>query len=81
MRLEGNLTADPNGQGIESFVSGSQLSNEGLVVQPKSKIDFIYFSPNTPISYSVTGMPSWFLIDDEGSPGHIEKYNVTGMTY
>ena len=81
LRLEGNLSSDPNGEGIESFVSGSQLSNEGLVVQQKSKIDFIYFSSNTPISYSVAGMPSWFLIDDEGSPGHIEKYNVTGMTY
>jgi len=76
-RLEGDLSSDVNG--IESFVDTTELSRQGISVLDKSIIDYIYFSANNPIKYSVAGMPSWFKIDNQNN--HLEKYNVTGLAY
>ncbi len=71
MRLEGNLSADPNG--IESFVIRPDLSQQGIPTTEKSCIDYIYFSSNSPTYSSVSGVyESWFRIDD----GHRTKYGV-----
>lgn len=74
-RLEGDLSADENG--IESFVNTQELSNQGLPVSTKSNIDYIYFSANNPVYYSVSGMPSWFRID--AGANHTTKYQVGGL--
>lgn len=71
-RLEGDLSADPNG--IESFVRTPELSQQGLSIKTKSTIDYIYFSSNNPTYSQVSGMPSWFYLDNN----HFAKYNVTG---
>ncbi len=81
-RLGGDLSTDLTGNGIESFVNSVKLSNEGIGVSDKTKIDYIYFSASDPVDYHVTGMPSWFTVDNEGvSAGHLEKYGVSDLSY
>ena len=74
-RLEGKTTASENG--IESMVYLPKLSNSGISVLDKSCIDYIYFSSSNPVSYRVSGMPSWFKIDD----AHLDVYNVSHLAY
>ena len=77
-RLEGDLSADPNG--IESFVKIPQIPVEVQAQKGvKSCVDYIYFSSSNPNDFGVTGMNTWFRIDD--IDGHIAKYQVVGLTY
>jgi len=76
--LEGRL--DPNDYGIESMVNRQKLEAQGISTEDRSCIDYIYFdSSNNFVSCKVTGMPSWFRIDDED--GHFNTYDITGSTY
>lgn len=72
-RLEGKISANPNG--IESLVYLPELSLQGIPIQDKSCVDYIYFSNNNPVSFKIQGMPSWFKIDE----AHIGTYNVSGL--
>ena len=72
-RLEGSNSASEFG--IESLVYIPQLSNQGITIQDKSVVDYIYFSNNNPVSCRITGMPSWFKMDQT----HIIEYNLTGF--
>jgi hypothetical protein len=75
-RLQGQITtASP--YGIESLVNLQKLAAQGISLQDKSCVDYIYFSNSNPTSYHVTGMPSWFKIDS----AHIPVYQVNGLTY
>lgn len=74
-RLEGRNAANVNG--IESFVYLPGLTAQDVSTSDKSCIDYIYFSDNNPVHYSVTGMSSWFGIDNEN--GHVAKYGVEGL--
>jgi hypothetical protein len=75
-RLEGKKTANANGNGIESFVDLEKLSNQGIHVEQKSNIDYIYFSNDNPAPiYGISGMPYWFKIDD----AHVDKYGVRNL--
>ncbi|MGC9309344.1 MAG: hypothetical protein ACP5D2_01460 [Candidatus Nanoarchaeia archaeon] len=62
-RLEGKQESSQ--YGIESFVDLSEFSAQGLSTKDKSCIDHIYFSSDNPNSCPVSGMPSWFRIDEE----------------
>jgi hypothetical protein len=75
MRLEGNNSPDPNGNGIESIVNMQDLeslylNNPGLLIDyNKVKIDYIYFDTSITFNDSdkicnVTGIPStdYFVI-------------------
>ncbi len=75
MRLEGNNSPDPNGNGIESIVNIQDLQNllpthpDLLIDYNKVKIDYLYFDTNTTFNNSdklcnVTGIPSidYFVI-------------------
>lgn len=73
-RLEGNLTPSPTG--IESLVNLQELSGAGITVQDKTAVDHLYFSEQTPFSYRVQGMPSWFKIDSN----HVALYDVENLT-
>jgi hypothetical protein len=73
-RLEGRLEGDENG--IESFVYLQDLSSQGLETEEKTLIDHLYFSSSNPVSYQISGMPSWFQIDEN----HLNKYQVEGLT-
>lgn len=74
-RLEGNLNPDSNG--IESFVNIPELSSQGISTQEKTDIDYIYFSTSNPAYFGVSGMPSWFKIDNQSN--HLQKYNVSSL--
>jgi hypothetical protein len=73
MRLEGNLSSNP--QGIESLVNLAAFSTQGITTQQKSIVDHIYFSPQNPSSCQVApaGLPSWVRLDNT----HLSKYNVS----
>ena len=73
-RLEGNFSANPNG--IESLVYLPELSAQGIAVNEKSNVDYIYFSSNNPTSYHIKFMPAWFRIDND----HLNIYQVSGLT-
>ncbi len=75
-RLQGQI-ASSSPYGVESLVNLQELAGQGISLQDKSCIDYIYFSSLNPTSYHVTGMPSWFKIDDT----HISTYQVADLTY
>lgn len=75
-RIQGQVTTS-NPQGIESIVNLQELAAQGITLQDKSSVDYIYFSNSNPTSYHVLGMPSWFKVDNS----HILVYQVTGLTY
>ena len=70
-RLQGINSANP--QGIESLVNLNRLSQQGVSLQDKSLVDYIYFSSNNPVASHIQGMPSWFKLDS----AHLGTYNVT----
>ena len=72
-RLQGSNAASEFG--IESLVYIPQLSNQGIIIQDKSIVDYIYFSSSFPISCRITGTPNWFKIDQS----HLADYNLTGL--
>jgi Flp pilus assembly protein TadG len=72
MRLEGDLSADPNGNGIETFVDTQELLSQGFTPYDKSVVDHIYFSASNPPASTVAGMPGWFKLDSD----HKTYYNV-----
>jgi hypothetical protein len=69
-RLQGET--EPDLQGIESLVYLPKLSSEGISTKTKSVVDYIYFSSDNPGSQQITGMPSWFRLDD----AHRDDYGV-----
>jgi len=74
-RLEGKLTANLQGNGIESLVYLPELFQAGLPIKEKSCVDYIYFSENNPTSHQIQGMPSWFRLDN----AHLDMYNASGL--
>ncbi len=70
-RLEGDLSADVNG--IESLVNLQELSSQGISVQQKSVVDYIYFSGSVGSGCQISGMPSWFRLDDS----HLTVYSAS----
>ncbi len=72
-RLQGVNTASEFG--VESLVNLQELSSQGISIQDKSVVDYIYFSGSDPTSCSASplGMPSWFKLD---SP-HLSVYEVS----
>jgi hypothetical protein len=71
MRFVGNFS--PSENGIESMVDLEYLNSQSIPLNDKSVIDYIYFSNLTSSdNCNVTGMPSWFRIDDD----HVEVYEI-----
>lgn len=81
MRMEGNLNSSD--YGIESIINLDALSQQGITVQEKSAVDHIYWSSKAVSSYSIEGMPSWFMMDDEYNNNtgetHLQLYQVEGL--
>lgn len=71
-RLEGDLSADPNG--VESLVYPQDLTDADINVKQKSVIDYIYFSTSDYQDYTVPGVSN-LILDDEDN--HLELYNVS----
>lgn len=70
-RLEGDLSADA--YGVESLVNLQELSSQGISVQQKSVVDYIYFSGSAGSGCQISGMPSWFRLDDS----HLSVYSAS----
>ena len=71
-RLEGNLTIN-NINGIESLVNIQNLQSKGINTEQKSIVDHIYFSSSNPPFCHISGLPSWFNIDNT----NLAQYNAT----
>lgn len=75
-RLEGNFSASENG--IESLVYLPRLSSQGIPVEDKCIVDYIYFSSDNPSPlYRTNGMQPWFKLDDV----HRDVYDVRNISY
>ena len=61
-KLQGNYTADP--YGVESLVNIQNFSSQGITVKDKSIVDHVYFSASSPANCQISGMPSWFKLDN-----------------
>ena len=72
-RLEGKTIG--NEQGIESLVYIPELSAQGIDVEDKSAVDYIYFSSSNPDSKRIQGMPFWFKLDEP----HLSVYNASHL--
>ncbi len=74
MRLQGNLSASPNG--IESLVNPQMLADQGISAKYKSVVDYIYFSTSDPAKYTIPAVSN-LILDDENN--HLTAYNVSGV--
>ncbi|MCK4650319.1 hypothetical protein KAT36_03740 [Candidatus Pacearchaeota archaeon] len=74
MRLQGNLSASPNG--IESLVNPQKLIDQDVTVKYKSVIDYIYFSTSDPTKYTVPSVSN-LILDNQNN--HLAIYNVSGV--
>lgn len=72
-RLEGKVSS--NQYGIESLVNAPKLSAQGIPIKGISSVDYIYLTNNPANSHLISGMPSWFRLDDN----HLAVYNVSGL--
>jgi len=73
-RLQGLTSASP--YGIESIVNTQRLSQQGITVEDKSVVDHIYFSSDDPATSQITGMPSWFKLDE----AHVDLYQSRSLS-
>jgi hypothetical protein len=71
-RLEGDLTPDPDNNGIESLVNTHELSRQGIIVKEKCTIDYIYFSDTSCSPSATYGAGGWIKIDAT----HLDVYGV-----
>jgi len=74
MRLEGNLSASPNG--IESLVNPQKLISQNIIVKYKSVVDYIYFSNFNPQKYKIPTVAN-LILDNQSN--HLFKYNVSDV--
>lgn len=70
MRLEGNLSADTNGNGIESLVA----KYDGLK-QERSRVDYIYWANISVTTYYINYTSPRFKLDNESN--HLAEYNCS----
>ena len=74
MRLEGNLGNST--YGIESLVNLAEFQDQGLTINDRSIVDYIYFGTQNTINFRINATPSWFKIDQN----HLDFYQVTNIT-
>jgi len=82
MRIQGDLGADPDGNGIESLIYPLQFLSEQIEVHNRTLVDYLFFkssvsddSGNKINTSHSPGAPDWIRID----PAHYFLYNVTGI--
>ncbi len=71
-RLEG--VNAPNTNGIESLVNLQRLSSQGIIIEDRSVVDYIYFfGDGSACNVVPAGMPAWFKLDN----AHLSAYQVS----
>ena len=74
MRLEGNLGNST--YGIESLVNLAEFQDQGIAINDRSIVDYIYFGTQNTVNFRINATPSWFKIDQN----HLDFYQVTDIT-
>ena len=74
MRLQGDLGNSV--YGIESLVNLDKFQAQGITLDDRSVVDYIYFGTGNTVNYRVNSTPYWFKIDFE----HLNIYGVTNIT-
>lgn len=74
MRLEGNL--GNSSQGIESLANLQNFIAQGLGIEARSAVDYIYFGEQITNNHRINNTPYWFYIDE----GHLEFYGAQNVT-
>ncbi|MCD6399103.1 MAG: hypothetical protein J7L08_04250 [Candidatus Aenigmarchaeota archaeon] len=71
-RLENKLTNSYPGKGMQSLVNKGELEENGMEVNDRSNVDYIYFNTNSPNIYKVKGMGESFRIDEN----NLDSYGI-----
>ncbi|MBI2208845.1 hypothetical protein HYU50_05100 [Candidatus Woesearchaeota archaeon] len=74
MRLQGDLSNSSTG--IESLVNLGEFQDQGLPIEDRSAVDYIYFGTQSTTDYGIEGAPGWFKLDS----AHLEIYEVQNLT-
>jgi hypothetical protein len=72
MRLEGNLSNSV--YGIESLVNLEEFQEQEVPIKSRSVVDYIYFGTQSIDDCKIKNMPSWFMLDKDDPPNHINIY-------
>ena len=78
-RLEGNLTASP--QGIETLVDTNELRVFGLTILDRSSVDYIYWGAAVTVKYGIHNITDKLYPDFRLDNAHVASYNVRGYNY
>ena len=70
MRLRGDL--GNSSTGIESLVNLDEFIEQGLSINDRSAVDYIYFGTQSTTNYRINKTPSWFKLDED----HLEIYEA-----
>ncbi|MFQ5475363.1 MAG: hypothetical protein ACE5DM_06030, partial [Candidatus Nanoarchaeia archaeon] len=79
MRFEGDLNSSE--YGIESLVDKQEVGTYFPCPAGTTNTDYLYWQCSSVNTWGVTGMPSWFYLDNQtvDSEGRLEKYEVEGL--
>ena len=85
MRLTGDLGNST--YGIESLVNVDKFLQQGLSINDKSIVDFIYFGTKNPESFRINNTQAWFKLNGAHSlptfqidnNGHIQLYQTQNV--
>ncbi len=72
MRLEGNLSN--SAYGIESLVNLEKFQAQEVPIKSRSVVDYIYFGTQSTDDCKIKNMPSWFMLDKDDPPNHVNLY-------
>jgi len=72
MRLEGNLSN--SSYGIESLVNLEKFQAQEVPIKSISVVDYIYFGTQSTDDCNIKNMPSWFMLDKDDPPNHLNIY-------
>jgi hypothetical protein len=72
MRLEGNLSNSV--YGIESLVNLEEFQEQEVPIKSRSVVDYIYFGTQSIDDCKIKNMPSWFMLDKDDPPNHVNIY-------
>jgi archaellum component FlaF (FlaF/FlaG flagellin family) len=80
MRMEGNLTNDPDNFGIITLVDDDHKSND-IDIYNRSSVDFRYWGEQVNNNQKITGLTDGDYFKFRLDPGHIESFNVADLNY
>jgi len=80
MRMEGNLTNDPENFGIITLVDDDHKSDD-ISVYYRSSVDFRYWGDQVNNNQKIYGITDGDYFKFRLDPGHISSFSVVGFNY